>query len=199
CDGRPDLGELFNLRQVNSSLDRSASEISIMLISASEKVWGIPKPAFFGVIAVLVFGSGLLGYFALSSKPSDACGVLATTSSAPGIANSTSGSTASFTIIESDPGSNYEGMNGSAYHPSAIWPIMQVQKGQTVVIHIINCASSEPHGFAIQNYFLSGVTVRPGLSYTLTFNANQVGKFRVYCSIFCAIHPLMQNGELIVS
>jgi hypothetical protein len=165
----------------------------------SGKVWGIPKLVFFGMISALLLGGGFTAYLALTYKPPDLCSVLSASSNAPGIANSTSGPTASFTIIEADPGNNYEGMNGSAYHPSAIWPIMQVQKGQTVVIHIMNCASSEPHGFAIQNYFVSGVTVRPGLSYTLTFNADQVGKFRVYCSIFCAIHPLMQNGELIVS
>lgn len=163
------------------------------------KIWGIPKGIFILVIALIILGGGFLGYYSLTYKPSDPCGVLNSSANAPGIANSTAGPTASFTIIEADPGNNYEGMNGSAFHQSTAWPVMRVTQGQTVIIHIINCASSEPHGFAVQNYFVSGVTVRPGLSYTLTFTANQVGDFRVYCSIFCAIHPLMQNGELIVS
>jgi FtsP/CotA-like multicopper oxidase with cupredoxin domain len=165
------------------------------------KIWGIPKGIFILAIAVVIFGGGFLGYYALTYKSSsfDPCGMLSSTGSAPGIANSTSGSTASFTIIEADPGNNYEGMNGSAFHSSTPWPVMQVTEGQTVTIHVFNCASSEPHGFAVQHYFVSGVTVRPGLSYTLTFNADQVGQFRVYCSIFCAIHPLMQNGELVVT
>jgi FtsP/CotA-like multicopper oxidase with cupredoxin domain len=137
-----------------------------------------------------------------STTNQNICNVINSNAIAPGIANATSdtpGSTATFTIIESDPGNNYEGMNGSAFHVSTPWPVIQVYQGQKVVIQIFNCASSESHGFAISTYLNSGVTVRPGQSYTLTFVANQQGTFRVYCSIFCAIHPYMQNGELLVS
>ena len=38
-----------------------------------------------------------------------------------------------------------------------------------------------------------------GQSYTFTFKADSIGSFRIFCDIFCAIHPLMQNGLLIVS
>ena len=94
----------------------------------------------------------------------------------------------------------YEGMNGSRYHSlTTPWPVIQVYQGQKVEINVFNCASSEAHGFAISTYFNAGATVRPGESYTVTFSANQIGTFRMYCSIFCAIHPYMQNGELIVS
>jgi heme/copper-type cytochrome/quinol oxidase subunit 2 len=164
-----------------------------------EKNRAIPKPVLIGILVAVLIGGAFLGYFSLLYKSPNPCSVLNSTGSAPGVANSTVGSTAYFTIIESDPGNNYEGMNGSAYHLSTPWPVMQVFKGQTVVIHVINCASSESHGFAVAHYFVAGTTVRTGQSYTLTFNANQAGTFRVYCSIFCAIHPLMQNGELIVS
>jgi len=105
---------------------------------------------------------------------------------------------AEFLIVEADPGNVYEGMNGSAYHMDEAWPVMIVHEGQTVVIHIINCASSESHGFAITHYFDAGVALGSGHSYTLTFVATEKGTFRVFCNIFCAIHPLMQNGQLVV-
>jgi len=160
------------------------------------------------LISVLLIGSvlGIFIYFYSDDTGSrtnqNICNVINSTANAPGIANATDdtpGSTATFTIIESDPGNNYEGMNGSAFHVSTPWPVIQVYQGQKVVIQIFNCASSESHGFAVSAYFNSGVTVRPDQSYTLTFVANQKGTFRMYCSIFCAIHPYMQNGELIVS
>jgi heme/copper-type cytochrome/quinol oxidase subunit 2 len=105
-----------------------------------------------------------------------------------------------FLIVESDPPGKFAGMNGSANLSAGTnWPVLHVQKGQVVTIHVLNCASSEPHGFAIDHYFNSGLTAEPGGSYFFTFTASQTGTFRVYCNVFCAIHPLMQNGELIVS
>ncbi len=128
------------------------------------------------------------------------CNSLPTSGSAPGQVNSSANaSTVNILIIESDPGTIYEGINGSAYHISIPWPVIIVHQGQKIVIHVINCASSEPHGFAIAHYFDSGVSLASGQSYTLTFTADQKGTFRVFCSIFCAIHPQMQNGELVVS
>jgi len=168
------------------------------------------RPILLIIVAIIVIGAAV-GIFAYATSngstgttESSPCSVIATTQSAPGTANSSSTSTtADFTIIESDPGNNYEGMNGSAFHLSGNetipWPEIQVYQGQTVAIHVFNCASSEPHGFAINHYFDSGATVRPGTSFTLTFVATEAGTFRVYCSIFCAIHPYMQNGELIVT
>lgn len=130
-----------------------------------------------------------------------ACSVLNTAKSVLGIANGSSrtSSVVSFTIVDSDPGTNYEGMNGSAYHLNAPWPVIEVREGQTVVITVYNCAPSEAHGFAITHYFNSGAAIPAGQSYNLTFVADDVGTFRIYCNIFCAIHPLMQNGELIVT
>jgi FtsP/CotA-like multicopper oxidase with cupredoxin domain len=118
---------------------------------------------------------------------------------------------ASFLIVESDS-APFEGMNGSFFHtfPSSegyagynatlqFWPIIHVWKGQTVTITVMNCASSEPHGFAIGHYFNSGVTLSEGQSYGFTFVATQVGNFSMYCNVLCAIHPYMQNGLLMVS
>ena len=123
------------------------------------------------------------------------------TSSVEGAASGGSGSHAYFLIVEADPGSPYEGMNGSAYQTiSTHWPVMHVRLGQTVSFHVINCATSESHGFQIENYDQKTIiTVQPGQSYNVTFTADQKGTFKVYCDVFCLIHPLMQNGELIVS
>jgi heme/copper-type cytochrome/quinol oxidase subunit 2 len=114
------------------------------------------------------------------------------------------GPTMHFIIYEADPPNQFAGMNGSWYfyqnHSFGIpFPVITVPKGTTVVIQIINNASSEPHGFTIDYYFNAGTTVRPHESYTLTFVATKVGVFRVYCNVFCSIHPFMQNGELNVT
>lgn len=102
-------------------------------------------------------------------------------------------------IVEADIGSSYEGINGSAFHINTNWPVITVYQGQKITVHVVNCPSSpEPHGFAIGNYFASGVTLSPGQSYTFTFVANTVGRFTVFCNVFCAIHQYMQNGELLV-
>lgn len=155
------------------------------------------------LLIIVAASLSILAYLSLNYHPSvtpNPCDVINSQREAPGIANSSvTGTTATFTIIESDPGNPYEGMNGSAYHLSTSWPVMQVMKGQKVTIHVINCASSEPHGFAITHYFNQGVALQAGHSYTITFVADQTGTFRVYCNIFCSIHALMQNGELIVS
>lgn len=164
----------------------------------------------FAIIAIVLIVVAapviILQYYTIGPRSdgstTNPCNNVNSSAPAPGIANATSTSpsaTVTFTIIESDPGNNYEGMNGSAYHLSVQWPIITVHQGQRVVIHIYNCASSESHGFAITNYFNAGVTVRPGQSYTLTFVANQKGSFRMFCSIFCSIHPLMQNGAFVVT
>ena len=106
-----------------------------------------------------------------------------------------------FLIVEADPGSPYEGMNGSALKPASTpWPVMHVRLGQTVSFHVINCATSESHGFQIEFYDQNAIiTVQPGQSYDVTFTADQTGTFKVFCDIPCLIHPLMVNGEFIVT
>lgn len=123
------------------------------------------------------------------------------TSPVPHVATSGSGNHAYFLIVEADPYSPYAGMNGSYYvPPTQQWPIMNVKLGQVVSIRVINCASNEIHGFNISYYDNSAPNaVQTGQSYTVTFTATKAGTFRVFCSIFCSIHPLMQNGALIVT
>ena len=69
---------------------------------------------------------------------------------------------------------------------------------QCFLIRVKNDDPVEPHGFTVTHYFDSGVTLRPGETYTLTFLADQKGTFRVYCNIFCTVHVYMQNGRLTV-
>lgn len=98
-----------------------------------------------------------------------------------------------FTIYISE-----RGFNGSADHTGS-WPVMTVTQGQAVTIRINSSESVEAHGFAIEHYSARGISLSPNQSYNLTFVADQTGTFRVYCNIFCAVHSLMQNGQLVVS
>jgi len=114
--------------------------------------------------------------------------------------SSSSSQVVHFTIYESDPPDPLAGINGSYYKPLGTqWPIIRVHQGDTVIITVINNDSREIHGFAIVHYDDKGFSDAPGQQHTITFVANEVGSFRVYCNVFCAIHPYMQNGVLIVS
>ena len=160
----------------------------------------IAMVALLAAIIILAPSVNFGNLFNSSTSTSINCdSILKSGNSAPGQVNSPpNASSVSMVIIESDPGNLYEGMNGSAYHITDQWPVITVHQGQSVTIHVVNCASSEPHGFSITHYFDSGVSLSPGQSYTLTFTATQKGTFRVFCNIFCIIHPDMQNGALIV-
>ena len=96
-----------------------------------------------------------------------------------------------FTIIISG-----QGFNGSTY--AAACPLLSVVKGQSVTIHLVN-DDGERHGVAISHYFAGGVEVAPGQSRDITFTADQVGSFVIYCNIGCFAHNYMQNGRLNVT
>ncbi len=122
------------------------------------------------------------------------------------VASGGAGSHAYFLIVEDDPPSPYAGINGSwigfAQNATAPWPVINVKLGQVVSFHVINCASSEIHGFQITYYdgiSKNLISIQPGDSYNVTFTATEAGTFRIYCGIFCNIHPGMQNGELVVT
>ena len=129
------------------------------------------------------------------------CKSLSNESSIVHSASGGNGQNASFLIVETDPPSLFAGINGSYYVPTTTqWPVLHVKVGQTVTIHVINCASSEPHGFQVQTYDdRQNISIQPGGSYDVTFVASKAGTFRIYCNIQCAIHPFMQNGALVVS
>ncbi|MCL5069246.1 MAG: hypothetical protein M1368_12975 [Thaumarchaeota archaeon] len=164
------------------------------------------------VTALLAYGNFHLPALLDTGSPHNnglSCNSISGVKDVSGFAKSNPNATkAGFLIVESDS-APFEGMNGSYFHtfpPNAgynstlpNWPVIQAWQNQTVTITIMNCASSEPHGFAIGNYFNAGVTLSTGETYTLTFEAGQKGKFSMYCNVFCSIHPYMQNGLLIVS
>ena len=157
------------------------------------------------VIVIIVVVASVVGVFVYSiyttsNTNSGPCGTIPTRPS-PDSGNATAGDgpIAKFLIVAADTGSPYAGFNGSYYHLTTQWPVMRVHLGQQVVITVMNCASSEPHGFAITHYLDSGIALSKGQMSIVNFTANEKGAFRVYCDILCAVHPYMQNGELIVS
>jgi len=102
-----------------------------------------------------------------------------------------------FVVVMADQGMNI-GFNGSKFH-NGFWPVMNVTLGETVTIHVVNNDTVETHGFAITTYFNQGLKLSPGKCSDVTFNADQLGSFRVYCFINCSIHVLMQSGEVNVN
>jgi len=175
----------------------------------SRRIWGLT------LLALVIFAAATLAIYSLYASGSGTTspggpGLMHATCSSlstnPGVTveRTASGGNAShvyFLVVAADPPSPYAGFNGSYYAGTTEqWPIMHVLVNQTVSIHVINCASSEAHGFQVTSYDdKSVVAIQPGQSYDVTFLANKEGTFRVYCDIFCAIHPFMQNGALVVS
>ena len=156
------------------------------------------------LIVIIVVVASVVGVFvyAIYATPhtSGPCGTIpARPSPDSGNATAGDGPTAKFLIVAADIGSPYAGFNGSYYHLTTQWPVMRVHLGQQVVITVMNCASSEAHGFAITHYLDSGIVLHEGQMSVVNFTANEKGAFRVYCDILCAVHPYMQNGNLIVS
>lgn len=102
-----------------------------------------------------------------------------------------------FVVVMDNEGMNV-GFNGSRYHSSP-WPMMNVTLGESVTIHVVNVDSVEAHGFAIARYFPPSLILRPGECTDVTFTADKLGPFQVYCWINCSIHFFMQNGVLNVN
>ena len=94
-----------------------------------------------------------------------------------------------------------DGFNDSIDHgvPAKWWPLINVTQGQTVNITVCN-TDFQAHGFQVAHYYDTYiVTVVPGQIVHVSFVANQAGKFRIYCNIFCSIHWAMQSGLLTVT
>lgn len=102
-------------------------------------------------------------------------------------------SSGGFLIIASNLGFNDSIQHGA---PTTSWPVITVHQGQRVDIAVCN-TDIEAHGLQITHYIDSTIeSVAPGQVIHMSFIANQQGNFDVYCSIFCGIHPFMQNGLL---
>jgi len=101
-----------------------------------------------------------------------------------------------FLIVASSRGYNDSLDHGA---PENSWPIITVQQGQTVNITVCN-TDFQAHGFQVTYYYDSSViTVVPGQVLHVSFVADKTGQFRIFCNIFCSIHPFMQNGLLNVT
>ncbi len=89
------------------------------------------------------------------------------------------------------------GYNGSKSQTGP-WPVVSVQRCDTVVFTVIN-NDTQPHGFAVASYSNVGLELVGGDHQKLQFQATRIGQFRVYCTINCSVHVLMQNGLLNVT
>jgi len=90
------------------------------------------------------------------------------------------------------------GYNDSVDHgvPANPWPVVTVTKGQQVNITVCN-TDIQAHGFQVQHYFDGNIeSIAPGQVIHVSFVADQVGDFQIYCSIFCSVHAFMQSGQL---
>ena len=103
------------------------------------------------------------------------------------------GPSGGFLIVTSSLGYNDSVSHGAPVKP---WPVIHVQKGATVNIVVCN-TDRQAHGFQIAHYYDQSIeTVAPGQVIKLSFTADESGTFEIYCSILCAIHTYMQNGQL---
>jgi len=142
-----------------------------------------------GVVAsLLVLGGGLSSSQAATAK------VPTVTNLPQGCYKPANG----FLVVMNSYGYNDSVLEGAG--PSKSWPVISVLQNATVNITVCNADTVEAHGFQISNYYDSKiVALVPGEVIHVSFTATKVGSFRIYCAIFCAIHPFMENGELRVT
>ncbi|OLD56477.1 hypothetical protein AUI46_00720 [archaeon 13_1_40CM_2_52_13] len=77
-------------------------------------------------------------------------------------------------------------------------PTIEFQRGDTVNILVCNLDPIQSHGLAIDHYFPTGATLRPGEAYKVSFVAKEPGSFTIYCNVFCTVHTFMK-GRLVVN
>jgi hypothetical protein len=143
------------------------------------------RPVILSVLVVVLIGASATTVFYLASK-----GRTFTTTTLPGNCVKPADG---FLVVASS-----RGYNDSIDHgvPVNSWPIINVTQGQTVNIAVCN-TDFQAHGFQISYYYDSSViTVVPGQVLHVSFVASKSGEFRIYCNIFCSIHPFMQSGLL---
>jgi len=131
------------------------------------------------IAAITMVASGVATYFFVIYIPSTAITPCVTT-----------GQAHCFTIVAS-----LNGYNGSLHQPL---PIMTVQKGDTVVLRLINNDSVQSHGLAIQFYTPNGIVAHLGETKSISFQATTTGKFQIYDPIFTTIYA-HEKAELDVN
>ena len=146
--------------------------------------------AIIAVLVIVALGAAVTFTFYVVSRGST------TTSTSVSLPDGCTKPPGGFLVIASD-----RGYNDSMDHgvPQKSWPILNVTQGQTVNITVCNI-DFQAHGFQVAHYYDSGVvSIVPGQMIHVSFVANQVGKFQIYCEIFCTIHWAMQSGLLNVT
>jgi len=132
------------------------------------------------IIAFVAASLAAGGVFAIVLSPS------------PSPCSGVTGATRSFTVIV-----DLTGYNGSKSQTGP-WPVVSVQRCDNVVFTVVN-NDTQSHGFAVASYSNAGLELVGGASQTLKFQATKTGQFKIYCTIPCSVHPLMQNGLLTVT
>lgn len=150
------------------------------------------------IVLVMIVASGLTLAFTAAAFELHWLNFARPTCSCENNIQTGSSSTVRFTVIMSTNGFNDSKIHGLP------WPIMNVTIGQTVLIHLVNCDNTEPHGFSIGlgqvPTYVPAVTVTPGHCLDVSFTANTMGTFIVQCTIFCTPHsPWMIDGKLYVN
>ncbi|MCI0393762.1 MAG: Sec-dependent nitrous-oxide reductase [Chloroflexi bacterium] len=76
---------------------------------------------------------------------------------------------------------------------------IEIKQGDHVIWHITNVerARDATHGFAIPGYNIN-LSIEPGESITIEFDATQDGVFSYYCTEFCSALHLEMTGYLLV-
>lgn len=101
-----------------------------------------------------------------------------------------------FLIVGSSMGYNDSVAHGAPVKP---WPILDVTNGSDVAITVCN-TYGEPLGFQVAHYFDSKIeSISPGQAITVSFVADEVGTFTIYCSVLSPIHVYLQGGEVNVA
>ena len=99
----------------------------------------------------------------------------------------TAGNTHCFTIVAGSIGYN------DSVHQSL--PVMSVQKGEVVVLRIINNDSTQAHGLAVQFYAPNGIVAYLGEAKSINFQATTTGKFQIYEPVITTIY-VHEKAEL---
>jgi hypothetical protein len=136
------------------------------------------------VVIIVVLAAGVAVTLLLSGSKGSSAGTLPNGCTKP---------VGGFLIIASKLGYNDSVDHGV---PEESWPVITVNQGQQVNIVVCN-TDIQAHGFQVAHYFDSTIeSIAPGQVVHVSFVANQVGNFQIYCSIFCSVHAFMQSGLL---
>ena len=128
------------------------------------------------IVAITMVASSVATYFFVIYIPSTAITPCVTT-----------GHTHCFTIVAS-----LNGYNGSLHGP---YPTVSVQKGDTVVLRLINNDSVQSHGLAVQFYAPNGTVAHFGETKSISFQATTTGKFQIYEPTITTIY-VYEKAEL---